>query len=227
MIKLYFLYKAVTDLLYPNMCELCNKVISHDAIPLCYECIVSIPKANFGSIESNPLKDKLYDIPKLKYCLSIFKYQKENKVQSLVHKLKYQSKKKIGLFFAGELAKKIESHQLVFDFIIALPMHKSKEKIRGFNQAKLIANSVSERLDIPIIDIIEKWVDTESQTKKSIYQRWVNQENKFRLKPLKNINQKHLLIIDDVITTGSTMHSCLKLFDDIDITISIACVAYS
>jgi predicted amidophosphoribosyltransferase len=106
-------------------------------------------------------------------------------------------------------------------------MHKSKEKIRGFNQAKLIANSVSEKLDIPIISIIEKWVDTESQTKKSIYQRWVNQENKFRLKPLKNINQKHLLIIDDVITTGSTMHSCLKLFDDIDITISIACVAYS
>ena len=102
MIKLYFLYKAVTDLLYPNMCEICNKVISHDAIPLCYECIVSIPKANFGSIESNPLKDKLYDIPKLKYCLSIFKYQKENKVKSLVHKLKYQSKKKIGLFFAGE-----------------------------------------------------------------------------------------------------------------------------
>ena len=69
-------------------------------------------------------------------------------------------------------------------------MHKSKEKIRGFNQAKLIANSVSEKLDIPIIYIIEKWVDTESQIKKSIYQRWVNQENKFRLKPLKNINQK-------------------------------------
>ena len=75
------------------------------------------------------------------------------------------------MYFAGEIAQIIENKQLKFDYIIALPMHQSKEKIRGFNQTKIIANSLSKRIGIPVIDKIEKWEDTESQTKKSIYQR--------------------------------------------------------
>ena len=106
-------------------------------------------------------------------------------------------------------------------------MHQSKEKIRGFNQTKIIANSLSKRIGIPVIDKIEKWEDTESQTKKSIYQRWANQEKKFKLKHKSNIASKHILIVDDVITTGATMHACLKLFEKMDTTISVACIAYS
>tara|TARA_B110000977_G_scaffold30128_1_gene39441 strand:- start:1180 stop:1863 length:684 start_codon:yes stop_codon:yes gene_type:complete len=227
MIKLHFLYKAVADLLYPKACELCNKVISHPTIPICYSCVASIPKSNFSSIEFNLLKDKLYDIANLKYCIAIYKYQKENKAQRLIHLLKYQSKKRIGLYFAGEIAQIIENKQLKFDYIIALPMHQSKEKIRGFNQTKIIANSLSKRIGIPVIDKIEKWEDTESQTKKSIYQRWANQEKKFKLKHKSNIASKHILIVDDVITTGATMHACLKLFEKMDTTISVACIAYS
>lgn len=227
MIKLHFLYNAVADLIYPNACELCNKVISHSTAPICYGCIASLPKSNFSSMEFNPIKDKLYDIANLKTCISIFKYQKDNKTQKLIHMLKYRSKKKIGLFFAGELAKIIENQKLSFDYVIAVPMHKSKEKLRGFNQTKIITNSLSKKIAIPELDIIDKYVDTTSQTKKSIYQRWTNQEEKFKLKQLDIICGKHILIIDDVITTGATMHSCLKLFENMDVTISIASIAYS
>lgn len=188
--------------------------------------MVSIPKANFSSMEINLIKNKLYDIVNLKYCISIFKYQKDNKTQKLIHMLKYQSKKKIGLFFAGELAKKIEHQKLKFDFIIALPMHRSKEKTRGFNQTKIITNSLSKKIGVPELNIIEKYIDTDSQ-KKSIYQRWNNQEEKFKLKKVESINGKKILIVDDVITTGATMHSCLRLFENINVTISIACIAYS
>lgn len=227
MIKLYFLYKAVSDLLYPNACELCGKVISHSTIPICYSCIASIPKSNFSSMKYNPIKDKLYDIANLKNCISIFKYQKDNKAQKLIHMLKYRSKKKIGLFFAGELSKIIENKKLSFDYIIAVPMYKSKEKKRGFNQTKIITNSLSKKIGVPELDMIDKRVDTTSQTKKGIYQRWKNQEGIFKLKQLNFICGKHILIVDDVITTGATMHSCLKLFENMDVTISIACIAYS
>ena len=153
MIKLHFLYKAVADLLYPKACELCNKVIYHPKIPICYSCVTSIPKSNFSSIEFNLFKDKLYEIANLKYCIAICKYQKENKAQRLIHLLKCQSKKIIGLYFAGEIAQIIENKQLKFNYLIALPMHQSKEK-RGFNQTKIIANSLSKRIGIPVIDKI-------------------------------------------------------------------------
>jgi ComF family protein len=106
-------------------------------------------------------------------------------------------------------------------------MHQTKEKKRGFNQTKIIANSLSKKIGVPVIDKIEKWVETESQTKKSIYQRWANQEKKFKLNNKSNMAGKHILIVDDVITTGATMHACLKLFEKMDTTISIACIAYS
>ncbi len=109
MIKLHFLYKVVADLLYPKASELCNKVISHATIPICYSCVSSIPKSNFSSIEFNLLKDKLYDITNLKYCIAIYKYQKENKAQRLVRLLKYKSEKRIGLFFAGKISQLIEN----------------------------------------------------------------------------------------------------------------------
>ena len=140
------------NLLYPKAFELSNKVISHHKIPICYSCVASTPKLNFSSIEFNRLKDKLYDIANLKYCIAIYKYQKKNKAQRLVHLLKYQSKK-IGLYFAGEIAQIIENKQLKFKYLIALPMHQSKEK-RGFNQTKIIANSLSKRIGIPVIDKI-------------------------------------------------------------------------
>jgi len=136
MIKLHFLNKEVADLLYPNACELCNKVISDPKIPICYSCVASIPKSNYSSIEFNPLKDKLSDMGNLKYCIAIYKYQKENKAQRLVHLLKCLSKKRIGLYFAGEIAQIIENKQLKFDYIIALPMHQSKEKKGGLIKLK-------------------------------------------------------------------------------------------
>ena len=114
------------NLLYPKAFELSNKVISHHKIPICYSCVASTPKLNFSSIEFNRLKDKLYDIANLKYCIAICKYQKENKAQRLIHLLKCQSKKIIGLYFAGEIAQIIENKQLKFDYKIALPMHQSK-----------------------------------------------------------------------------------------------------
>ena len=76
MIKLHFLYRAVIDILYTNICETCNKVTPNQNSPICYACIASMPKSNFKSISNNAIKEKLYDIPNLQYCVSIYKYQK-------------------------------------------------------------------------------------------------------------------------------------------------------
>ena len=227
MIKLHFLYRAVIDILYPNICETCNKVTPNQNSPICYACIASMPKSNFKSISNNAIKEKLYDIPNLQYCVSIYKYQKGNKTQQLIYKLKYHSKDKIGIFFASVIAKKIMYHKIIFDYIVPVPMFKTKEKSKGYNQTKIIANRLSENINVPVLNILEKIEHTESQTKKSIYNRWKDQEKKFKLKKTIDLNQKHLLIVDDVITTGATMYNCLTAFNNIDVTLSIACVAYS
>ena len=106
-------------------------------------------------------------------------------------------------------------------------MYKTKEKTRGYNQTNIIAFELAKIINTPVLDMLQKIDNTESQTKKNIYQRWHNQEEKFRIsKPIK-LSGKHLLIIDDVITTGATMHNCLKVFHNKNITLSVVCVAYS
>ncbi len=227
MIKLHFLYKALMDIIYPNQCSACNKVISHNNFPICFGCIASIPKSNFSCFIENPIKQKLYDIPNLKYCLSIYKYQKNNLTQLLIHKLKYQSNIKIGKFFGAQIAKTLIDNNIKIDFLVPVPMYKTKEKTRGYNQTNIIAFELAKIINTPVLDMLQKIDNTESQTKKSIYQRWHNQEEKFRIsKPIK-LSGKHLLIIDDVITTRATMHNCLKVFHNKNITLSVVCVAYS
>lgn len=181
MIKLHFLYKALMDIIYPNQCSACNKVISHNNFPIWFGCMASIPKSNFSCFIENPIKQKLYDIPKLKYCLSIFKYQKNNLTQLLIHKLKYQSNKKIGKFFGAQIAKTLIDDNIKIDFLVSVPMYKTKEKTIGYDQTNIIAFELAKLIKTPVLDMLQKIDNTESQTKKSIYQRWHNQEKNLEL----------------------------------------------
>lgn len=155
------------DIIYPNQYSACNKVISHNNFPICFGCIASIPKSNFSCFIENPIKQKLYDIPNLKYCLSIYKYQKNNLTQLLIHKLKYQSNKKIGKFFGAQIAKTLIDNNIKIDFLVPVPMYKTKEKTRGYNQTNIIAFELAKIINTPVLDMLQKINNTESQTKKA------------------------------------------------------------
>ena len=112
-----------------------------------------------------------------------------------------------------------------FDFIVPLQIHKKKEKERGYNQSFIITKEIGNQLNIPVKYFILKKTVIESQTRKRFYARWGNQENKFTLTKKKYLNGKRIIIINDVITSGSTMYNCISLFKKLEVRITVLFVA--
>ena len=132
-------------------------------------------------------------------------------MQQLVHQLKYKGNKEMGTYM-GELmgwalleSKRFES----VDALIPLPLHKSKERLRGYNQSTLLCEGIAKVMEKPVLtDVVARPEETESQTKKNRVERWENMQGKFKLKDASAIEGLHVLLVDDVITTGATLEAC-------------------
>ena len=189
MIKLTKYFNGLLYLVNPSLCQLCKKPILKEEDILCCECFFRLPKTTIN--ESN-IKLLFYDIKPLRRILCLYKYEKNNSIQKLIHNLKYKNKKNVGIFFGKEISKMLRNKNLAndFDFIVPLPIHKKKEKERGYNQSFTIAKEIGNQLNIPVKNFILKKTVTESQTRKRYYARWENQENKFTLTKKKYLNGK-------------------------------------
>ena len=158
-----------------------------------------------------------------------FFFSKTGKVQHLIHGLKYHHCRENGIFLGQEIGKsllKAADYQDI-DYIITIPLHPKKEKIRGYNQSHVIAEGLSEILNIPIAEhCLVRSVFTDTQTKKSREERWQNVKDIFELKKPQKLQGKHVLLVDDVLTTGATLMSAGKaLMQAEEIKISVATVA--
>jgi ComF family protein len=227
MSKLKLLYKGFISLLYPSICYLCKTTIQNEQQIICLSCYYHLPKSSVRSYKNNSITKKFYDIYQIENFISLYKYEKNNSVQKLIYLLKYNNKKEVGIFFGIQISEFLRYHDInhSFDIIIPLPIHYKKKKIRGYNQAEIIAQELSKQIGVPMKKIIRKIKSTESQTNKTIYRRWQNQEEIFELDTSQNLNNKHIVIIDDVITSGATMYNCLRIFKHIKIKITIICIA--
>lgn len=158
---------------------------------------------------------------------SLFYYRKGERVQQLLHALKYKGNKLLGISLGRELGKSIKHSGFLFDVLIPVPLHPLKEQKRGYNQSEVIASGMQEILDISIsTTTIKRSVFTSTQTRKGRFDRWKNVENIFQLSDSQSLKGKHILVVDDVITTGATMEACVNTLSAIeDVTISLATVA--
>ncbi len=138
-------------------------------------------------------------------------YNRESRIRRLIHNLKYKGIKEIGLELGRIYGLSLSGTDFLkgIDMIIPVPLHPSKKRIRGFNQSEIIADGFSEATGLPVLNgILERTSRSETQTKRSRYDRWVNVEGIFTVSDGSLLEGKHILIIDDVITTGSTLESC-------------------
>jgi len=142
---------------------------------------------------------------------SVYYFTKESMMQHLVHQFKYKRNKEIGSYL-GELMgwALLESKRFTsVDALIPLPLYKSKERLRGYNQSMLLCEGIAKVLRKPVLpDIVERTEETESQTKKNRIERWENMQGKFKLRDASAIQGLHVLLVDDVITTGATLEAC-------------------
>ncbi len=150
-------------------------------------------------------------------------------VQQLLHNLKYKGQKEIGFALGKLLGKELKESEALtdIDYVVPVPMYPKKERKRGYNQAWTIAKGVSDSIAKPIEqNSLVKILDTGSQTRLNRWMRWENQQEIFALKNASNYEGKHILLVDDVITTGSTLEACTTLMNRVDgCRVSVATVA--
>jgi ComF family protein len=198
------------DLVFPRTCEACSEVLLSQEKMICTTCMMDLPRTNFKDSEVE-LSRKFWGKLPVANTLSFLKFTKKGKVQKLLHQLKYREKPELGVFlgelFGSEL-KRINFNEKI-DIIVSVPLHKEKEKQRGYNQADCIAKGLSNSLGIPFEKgLVTRTKFTETQTKKNRFERYQNVENIFEIKDLEAIKDKRIAIVDDVLTTGSTLESC-------------------
>ncbi len=180
--------------------------------------------------DENPVSRVFWGRINIKAATSFLFYSKQGKVQNLIHHLKYRRQKDVGIelgkLFGIELQKSPFYKDL--DFIIPVPLHPKKLRKRGYNQSLVIAEGLKKSMGIDVFTGLQRKIHSSTQTKKSRYERWENVKDIFKIENPEELENKSILLIDDVLTTGATLEACATVLSDVpNITISIATLAYA
>lgn len=225
------IFSSTLHLLYPHVCTGCGSDLLHENKLLCLTCIHNLPHTNFAALANNQIEKDFWGRIPLTAAHSQFYFSKEFLIQHLIHQLKYKGDTKIG-FYLGEMMGKTLLHSNRFssiDALIPLPLYADKEHKRGYNQATVICNGMSAVMNIPVLNnaVIRRQA-TETQTHKHRTQRWENVKDSFKVAKSSELSGKHLLLVDDVVTTGATLEACGHVIIEVDnVKLSIATLAYA
>lgn len=216
-------------LIFPSHCEACDNVLYKNEEIICTKCLYELPRNNFSSDADNSILNLFAGRLPLKSAVALFSFQKESKFRKLLHKLKYKNKPEIGILLGMELGAEMQKSNNFndIDFIVPVPLHPNRQKQRGYNQSEMIAIGIAKILNINIsIDNFIRNEETTTQTKKTKEERWQNVAGKFLIKDENIFKNKHILLVDDVLTTGATLEACGEFFVKIDnLKLSIAVLA--
>ncbi|MXV51735.1 ComF family protein [Pedobacter sp. HMF7647] len=228
---LYSYLQDFLSLIYPDLCAACYKNLFKNEQTICTDCFYHLPYTNFHKDESNRLAQQLWGRFPFEKAMALLYFHKGSKVQNLMHQLKYSNQPQVGLKLGeiyGTLLKNDDSYD-VPDIIIPVPLHPAKLKKRGYNQSDYFAEGLSGKLGV-FWDAtgLHRTRSTESQTKKSRFMRYENMKETFHVPDKAKFENKHVLLVDDVITTGATLEGCAAAFFEIKgVKISIAGIAYA
>lgn len=224
-ICLSFLY-ALIDLLYPRLCVVCRKCLTRGEHFLCTSCLYDFPFSDLRFSSEQELLACFDEDCRPGRLYSLFYYNKYSDYKNLIYAIKYRSKKELGVFLGKMLGKQLYGKTNV-DGIIPVPLHPEREKKRGFNQSYQIALGISEVLQVGVWDkVIARVRNNASQTGLEPEERQRNVENIFELLAPECVSGKHLLVVDDVITTGATIRSCIRVLAEAgNVRFTLACLA--
>jgi ComF family protein len=196
---------------------------------ICTECYVSIPRTDYHLSDDNPVARLFWGRCLITRAAAFSYYTKGSRIRRIIHNLKYKGIREIGTEMGRIYAASLRSSQFLdgIDVIIPVPLHPSREKRRGFNQSDCICEGISSVSGIPVRkDLLKRIALSDTQTKRSRYERWLNVEGIFDVPLHAEIEGKHLLIVDDVITTGSTIEACAtELLKVRDVKVSVIALA--
>ena len=218
-------------LLYPQICFGCGTDQVEQTMPLCPKCIQDLPTTDFFSIRENPIEKIFWGRADVQSAGALLFFTKDSLVQTLMTQLKYHHNKKVGILFGQLMGQAITAEKKFeqIDLLIPIPILPSKMNSRGYNQSQVIAIGMQQVWNRPIMqDVLIKKNWSNSQTKKDRKARLQQVPDLFFLQNPACIKGKHLLLVDDVLTTGATLEAAIEtLMAGSPASVSIAVAAYT
>ncbi len=218
-------------LFFPELCVACGQNLFKNEKVICTNCIYHLPRTNFHIDPQNKMARQLWGRFKFEQAIAFVYFQKGSRVQNMMHELKYNKKLDVGIRM-GELYALQLSRTEGWDkpdMIIPIPLHPKRFKQRGYNQSEQISKGLSSILNLPIsTHNLVREENTQSQTKKSRFARYENLKDAFIMKNPSELFHKHILLVDDVMTTGATMEACsIELLKIEGVKVSVCTLAYA
>lgn len=222
---------SLFDALFPRHCMVCGRRVSISEFYICISCFRALPIMNFKRERLNKTELLLIGVPSITRAVSYLIYQKESNYRELLFHLKYYNHPEVGRYLAHCAANTLIPQGFFsdIDLIVPVPLSAKKKRKRGYNQCDFLAMGIADATGIAInTDSITRTISNTSQTKKGRFQRWKNSEGIFQINSTSQLKGKHILIVDDVITTGATITSLVEtITESVQVQISIFTLALS
>ncbi|MEY4823751.1 MAG: hypothetical protein RLZZ75_664 [Bacteroidota bacterium] len=217
-------------LYFPKNCPACGRPLRLFGANICGRCSQNLPETHFFEAPGNPIEKIFYGRLPIQAGAAAWYFHKNSALQALLFQLKYKSNEDVGLFIGKQMGALLAASERFasIDALVPMPLHPQALSKRGFNQAALICEGIGQVWHKPVLrSAITRTKHTNTQTKQSRAVRWENMENAFSIKEHTSIIGKHLLLIDDVITTGATIEACGKTLLSVkNVKVSVAAAAY-
>jgi ComF family protein len=219
------------SLLFPELCKACGESLVAGEDLLCIDCRYNLPFTDFHLKADNLVAQQFWGKINLEAAYAMLYFTKGGKIQHLMHQFKYRGIQNIGNLL-GNIAGGQLNKNPVFssaDLIIPVPLHKSRLRKRGYNQSANFAEGLAEKLNIPVDEHnLVRIRATETQTHRSRFSRFENMQQVFALTNTESLINKHVILVDDIVTTGSTLEACgTELLKVEGLKLSIATIAYA
>jgi ComF family protein len=221
---------SLIALFFPRICITCSASLTGNEKILCTACRISLPETGYHLPGNNPVEELFLGRMKVEKAVSLLFFDRGSKYRKLIHHLKYKGRKEAGVFL-GELigSRLLESDMKAVDLIVPVPLHPARLRRRGFNQSTIIAEGIASVLNKPLHEkALRRSKYTSTQTRRGRYERWKNVEGLFICPSSAAVENKHVLLVDDVVTTGSTLEAAgSELLKCDGVRLSIATAAYA
>jgi len=219
------------SLIYPRHCEACEaNLLKHEEF-ICTLCLINLPKSNYHKNNTSELSYVFAGRIPLQNALCFYIFEKSGRVQQLLHAIKYQNQKELAEFIGKLYAKDLKESEVLknVDVVLPIPLHTKKLKQRGYNQSEWFAKGIARELNLKLdTTLLKKVNSTSTQTNKKKFERWENVEGVFELQNAGSLTNKHVLIVDDVITTGATIEAAWQALKDVEgIKVSVLSIAFA